>query len=435
MDIFGTVSAAIGLVEKVKAIFDQVDQNKDDCVVLSTEIVESLLNVQQVWKQNSSCPPAELEDGLSKFESDLRSINAALGSLLKPGKEGALGSSIAKLNEIYNVNEIKNELRLLDRRVQRCHRELQTWSTVRTEIRVTAAESWVAAMHEDMIARLEELRMLLPGSNPQWRETLERIGGELPEHIRGIDPSGALQLELSRAQSRHSLLVAPSIKSARFSLRSFSSSVDRQYLKDKVKEISKKLPQACDQVLRQSTFTWFNQFRGMENVSSNMTRLDAIRETMRILEVLKSGKRVPYIETARYLLRLGGALRTLGMQEQGSSMYDLGAQICFKLAVLEGPRTLVDLVKFLHSLSVRLDGEEQRVDAERMFEQAVKARIQLAELKEEGYLGTLASFLTSTVKRLAKEKHHYACSRMTKEAVEVLHNLATLHEDGSFADL
>ncbi|KAG8917230.1 hypothetical protein FRC02_003269, partial [Tulasnella sp. 418] len=436
MDIFGTVSAAIGLLEKVKAIFDQVEQNKDDCVVLSIEIVESLLNVQQFWKQNFSCPPAELEDGLSKFESDLRSINASLTHLLKPPKNGALGSSIAKLNEIYNVNDIKNELRSLDRKVQRCHRELQTWSTVRTESRVTATESRVTAMHEDMIARLEELRMLLPGSNPQRRETLERIEEELPEQIRGIDPSGALQLELARAQSRNSLLVAPSIKSSRFSIRSFSPSfVDRRYLKDKVKEISKTLPQACDHVLRQSTFTWFNQFRGLENVSSNMTRTDAIKETIRILEVLQSEKRVPYIETARDLLRLGGALRTLGMQEQGSSMYDLGAQICFKLAVLEGPRTLVDLAKFLHNLSLSLDSEQHQVDAERMFEQAVKARIQLAELKEGGYLGTLASFLTSTVKRLVKENHHYACSRMTKEAVEVLHNLATLDEDGSFADL
>ncbi|KAG8941192.1 hypothetical protein FRC03_004767 [Tulasnella sp. 419] len=354
----------------------------------------------------------------------------------EPGKEGALGSSIAKLNEIYNVNEIKNELRLLDRRVQRCHRELQTWSTVRTESRVTATESRVTAMHEDISARLEELRMLLPGSNPQRRETLERIEAELPEQIRGIDPSGALQLELSRTQPRHSLLVAPSINSARFSLRSFSPSfVDRRYLKDKVKEISKTLPQACDQVLRQSTFTWFNQFRGMENVSSNMTRSDAIRKTIRILEVLQSGKRVPYIETARDLLRLGGALRTLGMQEQGSSMYDWGAQICFKLAVLEGPRTLVDLVKFLHNLSLNLDGEEQRVDAERMFEQAVKARSQLAEMKEGGYLGTLASFLTSMVKRLAKEKRRDACSRMAKEAVELFHSLVKLGEVGSFADL
>ncbi|KAG8916932.1 hypothetical protein FRC02_003464 [Tulasnella sp. 418] len=244
MDIFGTVSAAIGLVEKVKAIFDQVDQNKHDCAVFSAEIVKSLSSVQQFWQQNGSCPPPELRDGLSEFESDLRNINASLASLLKPAKDGVLANSIAKLNEIYNVNEIKNELVSLDRKVQRCHRDLQTWGTVRTESRVTA-------MHEDMIAQLEELRMLLPGSNPQRQETLGRIEAELPDQIRGIDPGGALQLKLSRAQSRHSLLVAPSIKSARSSIRSFSPSfVDRQYLKDKVKEISKTLPQACDQVSR-----------------------------------------------------------------------------------------------------------------------------------------------------------------------------------------
>ncbi|KAG8909128.1 hypothetical protein FRC02_007984, partial [Tulasnella sp. 418] len=291
-------------------------------------------------------------------------------------------------------------------------------------------------MHEDMIARLEELRMLLLGSNPQRRETLERIEEELPEQIRGIDPIGALQLELSHAQSRHSSLAAPSLRSAKFSIRSLSPSfVDRRYLKDKVKEISKTLPQAYDQVLRQSTFTWFNQFRGLEDVVSNMTRQEAIKETIRILETLQSGKRVPYIETARDLFRLGGALRALDMQDQASLMYDWGAQICFKLAVLEGPRTLVDLVKFLHNLSLNLDSEEQRVDAEIMFEQAVKARSQLAEMKEGGYLGTLASFLTSMVKRLAKEKRRDACSRMTKEVAEVFHSLVKLGEDGSFVDL
>ncbi|KAG8909737.1 hypothetical protein FRC02_007599, partial [Tulasnella sp. 418] len=154
MDIFGTISAAIGLVEKVKAIFDQVDQNKDNCVVLSTEIVESLLSVQQFWKQNSSCPPAELEDGLSKFESDLRSINASLAHLLKPARNGTLDSSIAKLKEIYNVNEIKNELVLLDRKVQRCHRELQA--------RTLTPSIVVVSYSKHRLGALFALRVVLP---------------------------------------------------------------------------------------------------------------------------------------------------------------------------------------------------------------------------------------------------------------------------------
>ncbi|KAG8941069.1 hypothetical protein FRC03_004888, partial [Tulasnella sp. 419] len=166
-----------------------------------------------------------------------------------------------------------------------------------------------------------------------------------------------------------------------------------------------------------------------------MTRSDAIRETIRILEVLQSGKRVPYIETAKDLLRLGDALRALGMQAQAGLMYDWGVQICFKLAALEGPRTLVDLAKFLHDFYLNLDSDEQWADAERMFEQAVKARSQLMELREGGYLGTLASFLTSTVKRLTKEQRRDACSRMTREVVEVFHSLVKLGEDRSFADL
>ncbi|KAG8921402.1 hypothetical protein FRC02_000267 [Tulasnella sp. 418] len=429
MDVFGTVSAAISLVEKVKAIFDQVDQNKNDCAVFSAEIVKALLNVQQFWQQHSLNPPKELRDGLSEFELELRSINASLASLLKPSKEGALGSSLAKLNEVYNVNDIQNELISLRQKVQTCQQQLQLWSNLRTESRV-------AAMHEDMIARLEELRMLLPGSNPQRRETLGQIEEELPSRISAIDPSYSLQLELSRIQSRDSLQVAPSIKSAKFSIRSLSPSfVDKRYLKDKVKEISKVIPQVCDEVLRQSSFTRSKQFRGLDNVSSNMNRSDSIKETIRVLEILQSGKQVPYIETAKDLLRLGGALRDLGMQAQAILMYDWGVQICFKLAALEGPKSMVDLVKFLHNLSLNFDGDGQRIDAEWTFEQAVKARCQLAEMGERGYLGTLASFLTSTVKRLANENRLDACSRTTKETVEVYHKLVRLDQDRNFADL
>ncbi|KAG8944330.1 hypothetical protein FRC03_002111, partial [Tulasnella sp. 419] len=277
--------------------------------------------------------------------------------------------------------------------------------------------------------------MLLPGFNSQRRATLERVEEELPNRISLIDTGGNLQQELSRIQSRKSLQVAPSIKSGRFSIRSLSPSfIDRRYLKDKVKEISKALPQACDGVLRQSAFTWFNQFRGLENVSSNMTRADSIRETIRILEVLQSGKRVSYIETAKDLLRLGGALRTLGMQDQASLMYDWGAQICFKLAELEGSKTLADLVKFLHNFSLNLDKNGQSTDAERIFGQAVMARRQLAKMEEDYYLDTLASFMTSMVKRLLKGKQLDACSRMTKEVVEVYQNLVELDQDWSFDD-
>ncbi|KAG8939481.1 hypothetical protein FRC03_006280, partial [Tulasnella sp. 419] len=429
MDIFGTVSAAISLVEKVKAIFDQVDQNKHDCVVFSTEIVKAPLNVQQFWQQHSLNPPKELRDSLSEFELELRSINASLASLLKPTNEGALNSSLAKINEVYNVNDIKNELLSLRQKVQACQQQLQTWSTLRTESRV-------AAMQMDIEALREELRMLLPGFNPQRRETLDQIEEELPNRISAIDPSGSLELELSRIQSKNNLQVAPSIKSGKFSTRALSPSfIAKRHLKDNVVEITKALPQACDEVLRQSTFSWFNQFRGLEDISSNMSRSESIKETIRILEVLQSGKRVSYIEIAKDILRLGGALQTLGMPDQGSLMYDWGVQICFKLAVLEGPKTLVDLVKFLHNLSLNLERDGQSIDVERVLDQAVTVRVHLMTMGEKGCLGTLASFLTSTVKRLAKEKRRDACGRMTKEVLAIYQDLVSLDADRSFDDL
>ncbi|KAG8921501.1 hypothetical protein FRC02_000190 [Tulasnella sp. 418] len=271
--------------------------------------------------------------------------------------------------------------------------------------------------------------MLIPCSNPERNATLEQITEQLPEQINDIDINCALQQELVRIQSRNSVAAAPSTKSAKFSISSFTSSfIDKRYIKDKVKEIGKTLPQVRDQVFRQSTITWFNQFRGLENISSNMARQDAVTETLRILRLLRSGKKIPYITAAKDLLRLAEAVQTMGMLEQASVLYDWGVQICCELGTRGSPKTLLNLAQFLHKLAYNMEIVERSDGARKIFEQAVKMRSHLEDMGQNVYLATLASDLQANIPRLRELERFSACCEIAGRLFQFAEILQALTE-------
>ncbi|KAG8940668.1 hypothetical protein FRC03_005195, partial [Tulasnella sp. 419] len=256
--------------------------------------------------------------------------------------------------------------------------ELQLWDTSDTEstLSVTDADHIGTLMDKEKSCREPQnaLHMLIPRLNSERRAILEKLKDELPKLISVIDDDGSLQQALASSQSRDNFQTLPLIKRVEHSSRLLSPSyIDKRYYKETVKDISNVLRHSCITLAQKTTFTLFSQFRGLENTLPNMSRSKSVQETVRILDLLLSNKEIPDIETAKDLLRLGGALWCLRLPDEASMMYDWGVQICWKLAELGNAGELVELARFLHQLAMNLDGDEQLEEAERVFERAVKA--------------------------------------------------------------
>ncbi|KAG8925583.1 hypothetical protein FRC02_009554 [Tulasnella sp. 418] len=438
MDVFGSIGTSIDLAVKIKAAFDQVGHNRDDCTCLSDDIVNSLNGIKDCLDHRTLSPPEELRDNLSEFENELIRISDRQQRLIKPNPDGTLDNSVTKVKELCNVGDIKNELAQLRQKVQACQQRVQLSSTIRTETRVAALYDEMVAFREEQEASSRQfqnqiqtlIEELVPGLNEKRKAALDEIEKLLPNESPIIEDDTPLQQDPATItpEGIDNHQAAPSIKSARFSLRSFSSSVlEKAYLKKRVKEISNTLPQVKDQIFRQNTIRWFNQFRGLATVSSSsLTRLESIQEAHRILALLRSGKKIPYIDAAKDLLCLGHALRNLGMKEQGYVIDDWGLQICWDMATKSSPRTLLDLARFLHNLSVSLCLGENSEDARRFFEQVVKVRSELEQQGQRTHLARLASTLTRKCAELRVQGSLEACCEVGREVVHIYYHLEVL---------
>ncbi|KAG8949511.1 hypothetical protein FRC03_000311, partial [Tulasnella sp. 419] len=189
----------------------EVGENNHECASLSEEAIDSLSKIKEFLQHQVFCPQ-ELQNSLSEFERELILVNTSLASLMKPPQQGVLGGAMSKIKELYNADDIKNELVRLRQKVQTRQQELQTWSTLRTESRVAVMHAELVARLEDQEASMKQLRkdllILLPGLNPERKATLDRIEGLLPEKINAIDTNGSLRQELVRFQTRDTLQAA-----------------------------------------------------------------------------------------------------------------------------------------------------------------------------------------------------------------------------------
>ncbi|KAG8942617.1 hypothetical protein FRC03_003003 [Tulasnella sp. 419] len=430
MDIFSTVGTAIELVGKVKAIFDQVDQNKHDCAVLSSEVIASLTKIQEFLEHRAVALPQELSNSLSEFEMDLNTINSSLRSLINPVPNGISERSMSKLKELYNVDDIKYELSTLRQKVQFCHQQIQTWGIVRTEANLMNVRDDMIALFKQQEASIrliqEKLGVQVPGLNEERKATLENIEEELSERLSIREANALSQQGLARMQSRNDPQVAPSIKSAKYSLRSLSSSIiEKGYLKKRIKEISNTLPQVRDNVFRQNTIGWLNQFKKLENITCDMNVDDAIQEAVRILKVFRSTKKVTYISAAKDLIRLGEALRALDMPEQASVMYEWGVHLCCELAAGRGSK-MMELVKFLGNLVASFRSNQRLDDAWGVMDQAVEIGGRLPQQEQKAYLAALAP-LFGAMEQLETVEQFYAWVKTGKKVAIKYHTLAPQH--------
>ncbi|KAG8958368.1 hypothetical protein FRC03_009195 [Tulasnella sp. 419] len=438
MEIFSTVSAAIDLGLKIAAAAEQVGQNRNQSAALSSDIVNSLQQIETFLKHRTSGPSVELCDAISQYEHDLRRILRHLERSTQQTNGNPLHGPTSRIKQLYTANDIKTELVELRQKVQTCHQNLQTSCTIKIDSEVTTMNQQISAIREEQVLMDRKIQMILealvPGSSPERTAVLNQVEENMQERLSVINCDGTLPHDLVGVQSIDNSEATPSIRSARFSLRSFSSQslkscsfrsfstsfIEKTFLKGKVKELARTIPQVHQSAFKHPNLMWLNPFRGLESdVFSSPNREDSIRETLRILKLLKSGRKISYVDAAKDLLCLGGALRDLGMQEQADVIHDWGVQICCELGAIGSPRTLVGLAEFLHKLSVELDNRQLVDHSQKVLKQAVRVRCKLEEQGWNSHLARLEGFLREMADRLVKPHRLGACIKIMEEAVKI----------------
>ncbi|KAG8956142.1 hypothetical protein FRC03_010899 [Tulasnella sp. 419] len=437
MDILGTVTTAIELGSAVKAILDQVDENRSESAFLCTDIVEYLRRVEDFLGQRNLNTSVGLRDELSEFENELRTILRYQDDLCKRNGSG----SIAKLRELFNASDIKDRLAVLNRKVQRCRDNLQLSSTMRADSEITSMNAQLVAMREGQEAISRQLQVmmetLIPGATPLRMAELDRIERSIQEQIglsRNDSPS---EQGLTSLRDNNPSKAVLSIKSGRNSLRSFSSSViDNAFLKRRVKELSHILPQYCDRGIKQRDFIWSNPFRELlfckNQARSHRTRKDTIQETMRIITTLRSGRKMSSMDAARDLLGLALALGDLGMMEESSTIYEWGVHVCCRISMSGNSRISCQLGKFLYDLFSHLCLRRQFGDAQRVMEEAIAIRGQLERKNQAAFVVRMCRTLCGV---LSVVEDCDTRNKAVKELVTIYRCVRTMRSDRSHSQL
>ncbi|KAG8909527.1 hypothetical protein FRC02_007743, partial [Tulasnella sp. 418] len=398
----------------------QVGQNRSDCVILSADIVDSLTKIRDCLESQSVAPSPELCDSISEFENELNRIFARQQRLGKKGKGGVLGS-LSKAKEMYNADDVRNELYDLRQRVQTRSQSLLLSSTIRTETKVAVMSEQVLAVRQNQAATDRRMDMiinsLIPGLNGTRKATLDRIEVKVQERMGADDHlQPGLQNFHARDASRNSI----SLSSKRSSIG--TSLLERRFLKGKVKELAGALPPIPDQPSRPQTFSRFNPFRGSAPVApwesddlTTRTRGESIQETLRISSILRSDKKVQHGDLARDLLRLAKALGDLGLWEETGVIYDWAIQICCEISKNSNGKTLFSLASFIHKTFLEIATQGKAEDAQRILEQGAEVRRQLEVLNETEYLAKIATSLNSIFEELLKGGHIEICLKVGRE--------------------
>ncbi|KAG8922007.1 hypothetical protein FRC02_012212 [Tulasnella sp. 418] len=112
---------------QINGIFKQVGPDRNDCAIVSEEIVDSLSQIKETLEYRSMSPSDadDLHDIVSQFETELKSVLASQRRLYRRGKNGAWHSFMSKTQENYHVDKVKNQLIAMHQRIQTCNQILQ----------------------------------------------------------------------------------------------------------------------------------------------------------------------------------------------------------------------------------------------------------------------------------------------------------------------
>ncbi|KAG8946385.1 hypothetical protein FRC03_001389 [Tulasnella sp. 419] len=123
--MINSLGKCIDLGLQIKSTFKQVGPDRNDCAIVSEDIVDLLLQIRETLEYRSFSPADELHESVSQFEIELRSVIAGQRRLYKRGKNGVWSSFVSKTQETYHADNIKYQLVALHQRIQTCNKILQ----------------------------------------------------------------------------------------------------------------------------------------------------------------------------------------------------------------------------------------------------------------------------------------------------------------------
>ncbi|KAG8922597.1 hypothetical protein FRC02_011747 [Tulasnella sp. 418] len=436
MDIFGTIGTSIDLALKIKSNCEQIGQNKDDGATLSSDIADSLAQIREFLERQPLSVPSELRDNLSEFENELMRILGRQQRLNKSSRNIVF----TKFKEFYNADDVKNQLAELRLRIQICYQKLQLSSTIRTETNVSVISEHVVAIRQDQEATERKIHMilnaLLPGGSDPNRNTL-------PAHSETISPVSA-EVSPSSDLSHQNMQITRQIDSVP-SMGNEKSTVlpaieiERNYLKEKIKELANNIPSIRNQTMKQQTLSWLNPFREVaiweRDYTSSRTEEESIAETVRILRILRSEKRIAHADVAKELLYLASVLSKLGMWEEASIIYDRGIQICCELVKEGGAKVVMSLAGFILKTFSETAVHSKTADASGILDYIGTLRHQLKEQGQRDYLSKLALSLTNTSHEISHRGRFEASIKAEHEAILIYRYLTKANRYTHLPDL
>ncbi|KAG8921828.1 hypothetical protein FRC02_012334 [Tulasnella sp. 418] len=125
MEVFGTISTALDLIQRIKDSFTKINRALRGGLTISEKIADSLHGIEDLLRQDALMDSPALRGDLIDFEQGLRRILLRRETLLKKSGDGLLNRSIKRLKEVFHPDDVTNDLYLLCERIRYCLQSLQ----------------------------------------------------------------------------------------------------------------------------------------------------------------------------------------------------------------------------------------------------------------------------------------------------------------------
>ncbi|KAG8942370.1 hypothetical protein FRC03_003273 [Tulasnella sp. 419] len=440
MDVFGTIVTAVDLIKRIRGTFDLSTQNDADGFTVTQDIENVLHRIQQIALQYSLENSPELQEDLKDFERELETILTLRQRRRKSDGEGWWNRSTTKFKKLYLADDIRTELIQLYRKIQICHQNLQTFSIVRTEDAVSRANAHLLAMRDeqsiismrtDTIQRdLDDVKSLVLSLSTGQRSDISSIQTQVDARIYQAESNPIRAQDMLGLDGMSESDASDSYQDTIEYLRCGNPISDSEirYLRLKAKTLSSTFPSlrpANAESVNSATSSNYMQHRSDGSVNSdqerdqNATEGDTIRQTIRILEKLRSRYEIPYAHAALDLDRLAVTLSGLGMLEEATRISMWAVQVHCEIAKSGHIKHLADFAQSLQNHSSWLWATQQFDNAIIALGQSVSICRQHVNNHPQVFLPLLALYLKNLSHFLNKTKSYHEAISSSTESVGI----------------
>ncbi|KAG8959402.1 hypothetical protein FRC03_008027 [Tulasnella sp. 419] len=444
MEVFGTVASAIALAQQLKFTFDRASLNKSDGFALSLEIVDLLLRIEKISRQNlSRLNIPQLQGDLDSFTIGLQQILTRRQYLIKEPDNHWWSKLAISIKELCYANHIYGEMNEMKSQLKCCVQGLQISCALRTECVATETNLTVSKIRDEQRLIVDKLQDLSICS----LETLGRIDSSIRTLIDDATQDdtkakvlvGVRKMSLSRASR--------SLREAKKAIDMDESLDDQEtkYLKLKIKALKDVLPSLLTQepeldnivdsdfvlVERFQVGGWITSYHEVDGLTQQ--KEDSVQETLRILRLLRS-KETTYSNAAEGLRVLSSALSEIGMWEEAAGICSCEVDLRRELAKNSQRESLANLAGALLNQSVYKHQVGELEESFKLAQDSLQLRNQLADQSPDFYPDVAFSLtrLSSCADELGKNQEALSAA---EAAVQIYRQLGTVNPSVRARDL